>query len=290
MFGGIYSSNRGTFLMNTLFESVLSVGPKLSWARRVGLAAALTLLAVPTSLALSPQPDPPSGHPPATTADATAFLARFPLGECALAWVEEDDNHRAKIVAFGRDVSRFQALDRALIDATGTEALIILQLVSEAQCPALGLIKRAIGHPRGALTMRVVATEASHPTSHTATVDGVQDGALALLGVDAKGKLHPISHQDDGDGTARATFTAAGQGEDQQMLVILALTAPELPDLSAASGRPAAPILSALTEDLARFPGAVAIALEAAKVSAPPKSGLINQSGPKPCETLRRCR
>ena len=223
--------------------------------------AAATAAPPPAQTAnLAPPVSPPI--PPASPEEkAKAFIASFDGGECFLIAPLPGATRPHEYQAVGRDIEPFRRFDAAYKREVGVEADLTVAPISDAQCPALDLVRLAPpdGQEPPRLTLKAYEVGPGKPLQ--GTISSLQGRHPYLVLVDNDGVAHRLEATVNASGDS-ATFDVpltpdASSVGPMQMLLAVVSDKP-IPTLDTLHSANLKSIASRLVDDARRASASVA--------------------------------
>jgi serine/threonine protein kinase len=207
-----------------------------------GPAPPATVSPVPPAVTPPVTPEAHTGSKPATAAQVTDYLQRYPVGDCALIVpkvVQSGDSLQVDIKFIGDSREAAEALDTAFRVANGIEPKIIGGLVTPEQCPAVEFLRHV--STAQALDLNLDGFALRGDEKLTGSVREQAGQKTALLAVSARGQVSDLTGdlRKYADGMARFETRLPDTGSQvQQPSMLLAVSVPQdvpLPSTSLAA-------------------------------------------------------
>ncbi|WP_394887155.1 hypothetical protein ACG873_20560 [Mesorhizobium sp. AaZ16] len=209
---------------------------------------------------VAPQPDP--------YRDAVDFIRRFDGGDCFAALPTRHD--KVEFRTFGTEASRHVDFARAYAKISGAPANIRSGELAEAQCQALGFIRKSDGYPEFSLSLRLDTPEVPSGTVLSGSILDAGEQKVHLLLVDDEGR---VQLADEFISAASRTerrfslpvFLTGGPVRTQQLLIAIASDR-AVPMLRNEVDQPAGEFFARLARQVAASDAELNIAVEAFSV------------------------
>ena len=173
----------------------------------------------------APVPSAPAISPATQEEKAKAFIAKFDGGECFLIEPLPGTTKPHEYQAVGRDIEPFRRFDSAYKQDVGVEADLTLAPITDAQCPALDLVRLSApdGRQRPRLSLKNYEVGLGKPL--LGTISNLEGRRLYLVLIDDDGLVHKLEAKVDAAGNS-ATFNVplipdAGSVGPMQMLLAI---------------------------------------------------------------------
>ncbi len=217
--------------------------------------------AAPAQTANLAPPVPPPIPPAPPEEKAKAFIASFDGGECFLIAPLPGATRPHEYQAVGRDIEPFRRFDAAYKREVGVEADLTVAPISDAQCPALDLVRLAppVGQEPPRLTLKTYEVGPGKPLQ--GTISSLQRRHPYLVLVDNDGVAHRLEATVNASGDS-ATFDVpltpdASSVGPMQMLLAVVSDKP-IPTLDTLHSTKLKSIASRLVDDARRASASVA--------------------------------
>jgi serine/threonine-protein kinase len=189
---------------------------------------------VPTPTpAPTPAPAPAQPAPRASNQGAervVQYIRNYEGGECFLLVPSAVTASSANVEGFGSTPAPFAAFDDAFKAAMGFEAQIALRLVTDAQCPAVGFLRKVGVATGNGPKLSIGAFNLKDGDTFTATVDDAAGKSTSVLLVSDDGYVYNLADYAKTEGgrinVAMRLKRPAAQGPQPQLVLMIATPKP----------------------------------------------------------------